>query len=642
MGTWVRALALIVTAMSLPLLSGASSAHADEGSPQVASRMMLVLDSSGSMKEPTGGGQTKIAAARSALKSVIAGLPEDAEAGLRVFGATVFSKRDVGSCDDTQLVVSPGTDNRAELQTAVGGYQPYGETPIPAALRAAAKDLGAQELDAQDLGARGARSIVLVSDGESTCAPDPCHVAAQLAQHGIALQINVVGLSVSGPARDQLRCIAENGNGTYVDADSAHEIAARLDALTQRALRPFTLTGAPIAGGTATDPTPITTGDFVDSLGGGGATKSYVFTRTAPGTTLRATALSQDEPGDTNPAVLVKVTGPDGAPCDSTIDQRTFDTRTVLGAEAVAGGTHCSAPGAYTITVSRGRLASHAVPIGLRISEEPPITSPGVPPSGDVTNPEPLPVVRPVQHVVGGGGFATAAPIAAGSYSGDIVPGETQILAFPLEYGQSARVSVAFAAAAPAIADAVDGTMPTGRITLYSPMLGALARPGVANDVGIVGVDSSGRPHASTYTAGTTAVSAQQHAASGAPTDVAGTYYLAISMGKQDYSYPFPLTVTLAIDGSPAQGPTYDGDVTWSDAGDAAAAPAPSTSAGASTDASTGATSEQAASEAGTEAGERTGDTDGLSAPVWMGLGVLVLAAVAGGYAWMRRRGSGR
>ncbi|MEJ7756954.1 MAG: VWA domain-containing protein [Nocardioidaceae bacterium] len=180
---------------------------------------MLVLDSSGSMAEPAGGGGTKIDAAKSALRTLVNDLPDEAEVGLRVFGAEVFSRTDPGSCEDTQQVVEPGTDNRDQLLDAIGDYKPYGETPIPNALREAAADLGDE----------GPRSIVLVSDGESTCAPDPCKVAAELADQGINLQIDVVGLSVSGNARNQLQCVADKGNGTYYDADDADAIVDQAD-----------------------------------------------------------------------------------------------------------------------------------------------------------------------------------------------------------------------------------------------------------------------------------------------------------------------------------------------------------------------------------------------------------------------------
>src|SRR5690606_2128402 len=102
--------------------------------------------------------------------------------------------------------------------SAVRDYEPYGETPVGYALQQAAKDLG-------PAGDGEPRTIVLLSDGEPNCEPDPCKVAADLAKQGIDLTINVVGLDVSGKARRALQCIAEAGNGDYYDASSAEDLS---------------------------------------------------------------------------------------------------------------------------------------------------------------------------------------------------------------------------------------------------------------------------------------------------------------------------------------------------------------------------------------------------------------------------------
>ena len=94
-----------------------------------AGPMMLVLDSSGSMKEKAASGVTKISAAREALGTVIDGLPEGQDVGLRVYGAKAFSRDDKGACTDSQRVVDPATGNRAQLKRAIATYKPFGETP---------------------------------------------------------------------------------------------------------------------------------------------------------------------------------------------------------------------------------------------------------------------------------------------------------------------------------------------------------------------------------------------------------------------------------------------------------------------------------------------------------------------------------
>ncbi len=58
----ILVIALLASAVSFTGLSQGSAVAADADGP----RMILLLDSSGSMKEQAGGGQTKIAAAKSA------------------------------------------------------------------------------------------------------------------------------------------------------------------------------------------------------------------------------------------------------------------------------------------------------------------------------------------------------------------------------------------------------------------------------------------------------------------------------------------------------------------------------------------------------------------------------------------------
>ena len=172
----VALLALVLVPLTLTLTTTATVAADRTASPPTADRpdgadgeLMLVLDSSGSMAEPDASGSTKIAAAKQALTTVIGGLPDEAPVGLRVFGASVFDRSDPGACTDSQQVVPVGPRDRAAMTTAVRRYEPYGETPISHALREAADDLGAT----------GPRTVVLVSDGEATCPPEPCAVAGR-------------------------------------------------------------------------------------------------------------------------------------------------------------------------------------------------------------------------------------------------------------------------------------------------------------------------------------------------------------------------------------------------------------------------------------------------------------------------------
>ena len=122
-----------------------------------ATRVLLVLDASGSMYRTLPDGRTRIAAAKEALAAFVAQLPADAglDVGLRVYG-TRIQALDAGACEDTTLLVPVAAFDRDALQTAVRDTQPLGATPIAYALERAGDDLAAVP---------GPALIVLVTDG---------------------------------------------------------------------------------------------------------------------------------------------------------------------------------------------------------------------------------------------------------------------------------------------------------------------------------------------------------------------------------------------------------------------------------------------------------------------------------------------
>lgn len=571
--------------------SGGSLARADDAAG-TEGRMVLLLDSSGSMAEPAGHGETRIVAARKALTDVVHSLPATAQVGLRVFGATVFSRSDPGACTDSQQVVAPGTDNRAQLLSAIGDYRPYGETPIPSALRQAAADLGSE----------GPRSIVLVSDGESTCRPDPCVVARELSRQGVDLQIDVVGLSVSGAARAQLQCVAEAGNGQYYDADSAADIESRITRVAARALRPFTLTGTPIQGGPTDAPTPVTAGDWLDTLDAAGS-RSYSFERTTAGTTLRAAAVTQGSRG--NDGVAVAITGPDGTRCDSGTAARALDVRQLLGALATASAeTGCDAAGTYTITVSRVAGSQGRIPVELRVTEEPPFDDPGFTPDSSTQQVSPPAAGRPSGSVVGGSSFVTAPVLAPGTWRSTIVPGEALVLGFDLDFGQSASIAVRFPPGSPAVRSAVAAHGLLADLTLYDPMQATTALPdGSAYSRPVGGSEATtlatGTPPVSRTLIGTRGYNGvDDHS-------TAGTHYVGVSLMRAPPGVPsveVPFTVTIEVTGQPQSGPVYADGATWTVADQLAGTATPLSSASPGSPSSTATPSGPAAPGDGTSA----------------------------------------
>jgi Ca-activated chloride channel family protein len=199
---------IIQLILGAALLAASASARADEGDA------ILVLDASGSMW-----GQidetAKIAIAKSVLGDLLADLPAERRLGLIAYG-----HRREGDCADIEEIAPVGAD-RAAIAAAVEGLSPKGKTPMADSIKLAAEKLRYTEEKA---------TVILISDGVETCAPDPCGVAAALEEAGADFTTHIIGFDVSEEnAQAQLRCIAENTGGLYVSASNAAELSEALE-----------------------------------------------------------------------------------------------------------------------------------------------------------------------------------------------------------------------------------------------------------------------------------------------------------------------------------------------------------------------------------------------------------------------------
>ncbi|MEU2394028.1 VWA domain-containing protein [Streptomyces sp. NPDC007369] len=226
---WVAAGAcglLAALAVGLFPASAAAGEPVGKDSPKVE----LVLDVSGSMRATDIDGTSRMAAAKQAFNEVLDATPDEVQLGIRTLGATYpGDDRQVG-CKDTKQLYPVGRLNRTEAKTAVATLAPTGWTPIGPALLGAAEDLK---------GGNATRRIVLITDGEDTCAPlDPCEVARDIAAQGIHLVIDTLGLVPDAKTRDQLVCIAEATGGTYTSVQHTAELSGRVKQLVDRAAAP--------------------------------------------------------------------------------------------------------------------------------------------------------------------------------------------------------------------------------------------------------------------------------------------------------------------------------------------------------------------------------------------------------------------
>lgn len=450
----IVAMALAIgTAITLPTV-----ARADE-----VPKILLMLDASGSMNGSDPSGSTKMEAAKKALGNAVGALPPEAQVGLRVYGATQpGGKPTPEACADTQLVHPIGPLDKAALTTAINGFTARGETPIAYSLEQAAGDLGAD----------GQRHIILVSDGEESCVPDPCDAVRSVVAQGIGLRIDTVGFGVDDVARNQLRCIADAAGGTYYDAKDADELESSLRRLSTRAIRPFSVQGTPVTGTTQPEDAPVlAVGQYTDRVAGstqGDVFRYYTVKRTIPGSTLRASIVGRLPYGSglsgiarggwdlemlaseaSRPCYRAWNTGDDTAGIGKFVALTTtawpIDPRaTKPGPDAVA----CAEATEFTLKLrlSSGKTAVD-VPIELVVTEEPPVRNADALPSGVAEVPEgtenvTAPTPGTPQRIVAGTSFNDALALSPGTYEVEIVPGETVFVKTRIDWGQSATIAL--------------------------------------------------------------------------------------------------------------------------------------------------------------------------------------------------------
>lgn len=181
--------------------------------PAVAEDAMIVLDASGSMWGQIKG-EAKIAIAKKVLNDVVAASPADRRLGLIAYG-----HRREGDCADIEQI-APVAAPRTAIQAAVSKISPKGKTPMTGSVRLAAEGLQYSKNKA---------TVVLISDGIETCAPDPCAAAAALEKAGVDLTVHVVGFDVKeAHEQAQLRCIAENTGGQFFSAADSAQLTSAL------------------------------------------------------------------------------------------------------------------------------------------------------------------------------------------------------------------------------------------------------------------------------------------------------------------------------------------------------------------------------------------------------------------------------
>ena len=184
----MKALRVVLLSLCLPLCASAASL------PEA----VFILDASGSMAEAAGA-QTKMAAAQAVLAQVVPAVAPEVKLGLAAYG-----HRGENDCTDIEVLVPPGTEDRAAVLARIAAMQPKGMTPISAAVTQVADLLKGRAAET---------TVVLVSDGQETCGGDPCATVKALKAAGVKFVMHVVGFAVTAADQAQLECIAQAGGG---------------------------------------------------------------------------------------------------------------------------------------------------------------------------------------------------------------------------------------------------------------------------------------------------------------------------------------------------------------------------------------------------------------------------------------------
>nr|WP_238351617.1 VWA domain-containing protein [Kribbella shirazensis] len=514
---------------------------------------MVVLDSSGSMKARDAGGTgTRMDAAKRAVATMVDGLPAEAQVGLTIYGAGTGSagSEKAAGCRDVQVVQPVGAVNKPALKAAVARAQARGYTPIGQSLRIAAAQLPKE----------GQRSIVLVSDGEDTCAPpQPCEVAKELHRQGVDLHVHTIGFKVGAAARAQLACIAQTTGGTYHDAEDAGTLTGVLGRVTERALRHYEPVGKPVTG--TNDPTTAPTvapGQYIDTLNS--QEERFYAVDLKEGETLYFAATVVFPRGNVREveALDIRITGPGAADCNKR--ERELHTRaktdggslsTVLRWDELANGQGnrtCDEPGRYVLRITRDNKGTDRVPVELLVRVEPPVIGgqgePAAAAKVEFAN-EPAGAGQPVR---GGGSFNEATTLPGpGRYGETVYYGEQLFYRVKLDWGQGLAYRVTYAGVP-------DGEIVNVATALYNPVRDEIGSSTTAYTGETKTLPTNGKPIATTRVM---YLNREGNSTDVRKMAVDGWYYIMVKLGADASAGGVPVKIDVAVAGTKVSGPEY-------------------------------------------------------------------------------------
>lgn len=511
-----------------------------------STKVMVLVDSSASMFEHTGGGVTRMEATRRGLGAAVSTLGKLEEVGVQVYG----SGASADPCQDSKVLVEPKAGNRKQLDAALALKPTHGQSPIGPALKQAKEKLGD----------KGPRAIILVAHAAPSCGPDPVEVAAKIVRDDPEIRVHVVGVDVDGTDRRLLIGAANAGGGVYRDARGADQLATSLGAALDRAITIYLGGGGAVEGGASrASATPVRSGTWFDTVPAGGE-RWFTFERALASSTLHlhASADLREDPSDPARKDSLEIkTYTGGRSCGSGKDSGVTGADAILTAYvpvpdlASTTRTCLSAP-KVTFMVRRA-AGSDPLPVEIYAAEEAPAPDEPLKPVAVQGELPPLDLSAPAgAPQIGAPAFSLAAQVQPGAHPGSIVPGETQIFRVPVGWGQRLNVAASFSSATTPM------TAPmTATISVISPnRADVVDQTSLAVAAGRDAVLNSGTQQVAYGNRG----AGERHLAA---TNVAGDYYLVVSLEAAEGAARVDVPYVFGVEavGSEQHRPEYRGEM---------------------------------------------------------------------------------
>ncbi|MFP7298340.1 vWA domain-containing protein [Neobacillus niacini] len=198
-----------------PYLPDPTKSEGDED-VDTAKKAIILLDASSSMLMQADG-RIKMDIAKDAVKSFAQTIGQSSEVSLVVYGhkGSEADEDKFESCSAIEELYPMGNYSKQEFHAAVDSFESKGWTPLAGAIQKAAEMSSSYS---------EGTTIYIVSDGAETCDGDPVQASRDLAAKNSSNTVNIIGFDVDGKTENQLKAVAEAGNGEYFKADSPEEL----------------------------------------------------------------------------------------------------------------------------------------------------------------------------------------------------------------------------------------------------------------------------------------------------------------------------------------------------------------------------------------------------------------------------------